>query len=114
MGPVAAHDACGRRLPHLHFALRHSAQVVGSSALCYLIEALGNTEMAGNWIRALLWLRYAQWAFNTPLLVGIVGLLAGTTVMELFYVTLLSWITTGALFAGAISTGLNATWPLYV
>ena len=82
-------------------------------AVCYLIEALGTTEMLANNDRPLLWLRYAQWTFNTPLLVALAGLLAGTTSFELAYTTLLSWITTGALFAAALSRGYNATWPIY-
>ena len=60
------------------------------------------------------WLRYAQWAFNTPLLIAALGLLAGTTASELFFTTFLAWIGTGALFAAALSSGLNATWPLFV
>jgi len=88
--------------------------IVASSALCYLIEALGTTEMAANNDRGLLWLRYAQWAFNTPLLIAITGLLAGTTAFELVYTSLLALVTTGALFAAALSRGFNATWPIYV
>jgi len=105
--------------------------IVAITALAYLIEALGNTEMntgrfdptfvslpdpSSNLVlqnRYLLWLRYAQWAGNTPLILATLGLLAGTTLTELAYVTVLSLITTGALFAAATSTGYNATWPIY-
>jgi len=89
--------------------------IVASSALCYLIEALNGdlSAVSGNNGRAFQWLRYAQWAFNTPLLVATLGLLAGTTAAELFYTTALSWLTTGALFAAALSSGYNATWPIY-
>jgi len=90
--------------------------IVASSALCYLIEALNGPLSAvnANNGRQLQWLRYAQWAFNTPLLIAALGLLAGTTASELFFTTFLAWIGTGALFAGALSSGLNATWPLFV
>ena len=37
-----------------------SLQIVASSALTYLIQALGTTEMSSNNDRGLLWLRYAQ------------------------------------------------------
>jgi bacteriorhodopsin len=86
--------------------------IVAISALAYLVEALGNTEM--DTVRPLLWIRYAQWATNTPLIVIALGLLAGITYTEAFFATALSLITTAALFAAAISTGYNATWPIYV
>jgi len=86
--------------------------IVAISALCYLIEALGNTETGSR--RPLLWLRYVQWATNTPLLILTLGLLAGTTLTEAFFNMALSLLTTGALFAAALSTGFNATWPIYV
>ena len=47
------------------------------------------------------------------MLVAALGLLAGTTAGELFYTTTLTWITTGAFFAAALSTGFNATWPIF-
>ena len=40
-------------------------------------------------------------------------LFAGTTVTEIMYTTLLALLTTGALFAAAVSSGFNATWPIY-
>ena len=81
------------------------------SALAYLIEALGNTEMDTR--RPLLWIRYVQWATNTPLILLALGLLAGVTYTEVFFTTILATITTSALFAAAISTGYNATWPIF-
>ena len=81
------------------------------SALAYLIEALGNTEM--DTTRPLLWIRYVQWVTNTPLILLALGLLAGVTYTEVFFTTILATITTSALFAAAISTGYNATWPIF-
>ena len=57
--------------------------------------------------------RVAEWAASTPLVIALLGLLAGTTTTELLYTTMLALITTGGLFAAAISTGYNATWPIY-
>jgi len=86
--------------------------IVAITALAYLIEALGQTEMFT--VRPLLWIRYAQWATNTPLLILTLVLLAGCTYGEVFFATALAELTTGALFAAAISSGYNATWPIYV
>ena len=55
----------------------------------------------------------AEWAASSPLLIALFGLLAGATVTELLYTTVLALITTGGLFAAAISTGFNATWPIF-
>jgi bacteriorhodopsin len=46
-------------------------------------------------------------------LVGTLGLLAGTTISELFFTTAFSLLVTGGLFAAAISSGANATWPIF-
>ena len=54
-----------------------------------------------------------EWATNTPLILLSLGLLAGVTAAEVFFTTTLALVVTSALFAGAISTGYNATWPLY-
>jgi len=89
-----------------------ATSIVAISALAYLVEALGNTEM--DTVRPLLWIRYAQWATNTPMIILGLGLLAGVTYTEAFFTTVLSSITTAALFAAAISSGYHATWPIYV
>jgi len=81
------------------------------TALAYLIMALGNTEMFT--VRPLLWVRYVQWAVQMPIGLSILGLLAGTTVTELAYVSTLGLLTIGSLFAAAISSGYNATWPIF-
>jgi len=85
--------------------------IVAISALAYLIMALGNTEMDTR--RPLLWVRYAQWATNTPLILLTLGLLAGTTYGEAFFAVAVAEITTAALFAATISTGYNAVWPIF-
>jgi len=86
--------------------------IVAITALAYLIEALGNTEMFT--VRPLLWIRYAQWVTNGPLVLALAGLLAGTTVVELAFVSGLHTILVASLFAAAISSGYNATWPIFV
>lgn len=55
----------------------------------------------------------AEWVTNTPLIILTLGLLAGVTYTEAFFTTVLSVITTAALFAAAVSTGYNAQWPIY-
>lgn len=51
--------------------------------------------------------------FTSPLLLATLGLLVGVTVSELAALTLSCWLVLGAGFAGAISGGVNATWPLF-
>jgi len=82
------------------------------AALAYLIMALGNASYTNNG-RSFHWIRYAQWALVAPLTIIDLGLLAGGHWVEIFFIAFASMIGVGAGFAGALSTGANATWPLY-
>lgn len=55
----------------------------------------------------------AAWAFTSPLLLAVFGLLVGVSLSELAGLTLCMWLTLAAGFAGAISFGTHAAWPLF-
>jgi bacteriorhodopsin len=85
------------------------------AALAYLTMALGGTEYSNPlFYRGFLWIRYVDWAFTVPLLLLDLGLLAGAHWVEVFFAVFCSLIMIFAGFAGAISLGVNATWPLFV
>jgi len=84
------------------------------TALAYLTMAFGSTTMKGhNGERQFEWIRYAAWALVAPVTVWILGLLSGTHWVDLVWITFVSIIGIAAGFAGAISEGWNATWPLF-
>lgn len=53
-------------------------------------------------------------ALTTPLLLVDLALLAGSSYAEIFFLIVCDLIMIAAGFAGAVSGGLNATWPLFV
>jgi len=104
------------------------------TALSYLIQAMGanvgnnfaawptnaaalNTASSAQFthdlIRTFQWLRYAAWAASIPLTVVVVGILAGAHWTEFVWVSLSGLISIAGIYAAAICTGPNATWPLY-
>jgi len=64
--------------------------------------------------RDFLWARYADWAFTTPLLLIDLGLLAGVSLSEIYFIVLCDILMVVAGFAGAVSTGAYAAWPLFI
>ena len=56
----------------------------------------------------------SDWAFTTPLLLLDLGLLAGATLPEIGFVVIMDLIMIATGFAGAVSSGHHATWPLFV
>jgi len=111
------------------------ALINGITALSYLIQALGaigpvntNTAWPGNaaalntatsaqfthnLFRTFMWLRYAAWAAVAPLTIVALGLLAGAHWTELIWVSLSALTSVAGLYAAVISTGPNATWPIF-
>ncbi len=86
------------------------------TALAYLIMAFGDVTIYAHGVgttRAFEWVRYAAWALVAPVTVWILGLLSGAHWVDLIWVSFATIISVGALFAAAISTGFNATWPLF-
>ena len=87
--------------------------VVAIASLAYLVMALGNTHIPVTNGRAFLWVRYADWAATTPLLLLDLGLLAGASSVDIAWVVLCDLLMIAAGFAGATSSGYNAAWPLF-
>lgn len=88
--------------------------VVMIAALAYLVMALGHSAISTSTGRAFMWVRYADWAFTTPLLLIDLGLLAGVSLSETYYIVICDLLMIIAGFAAAVSTGANATWPLFI
>jgi bacteriorhodopsin len=95
-------------------------QINAIGALAYLIMALGNTSYAVFFdpefpeiSRDFQWIRYAQWAITGPLTLITFGLLAGAHWVEVLFIVLACLVGVAAGFAGALSTGLHATWPIF-
>jgi bacteriorhodopsin len=88
--------------------------VVMIAALAYLVMALGNSAISTSSGRDFLWVRYADWAFTTPLLLIDLGLLAGVSLSEIYFIVLCDILMVVAGFAGAVSAGANAAWPLFI
>jgi bacteriorhodopsin len=86
--------------------------VVSCASLAYLVMALGGTAVPTLNARAFLWVRYADWLVTTPLLLIDLGLLVGAPLLEIGWVVAMDVLMVVAGFAGAISTGTNAAWPL--
>lgn len=95
----------------LPFILTTSITAIAS--LAYLIMALGGSAIAVTNGRAFLWVRYADWAATTPLLLLDLGLLAGASYLDISWVVLCDLLMIAAGFAGAVSSGYNAAWPLF-
>lgn len=84
------------------------------AALAYLTMALGNTEYENpNGYRGFLWIRYVDWVITVPLLVIDLGVLAGAHWVDIYFTVFAAIAMIAAGFAGAVSTGTNATWPLF-
>jgi len=84
------------------------------AALAYLTMALGGATMKGhNSVRQFEWIRYAAWALQAPLTVFILGLLSGAHWVDLIWVSFAALVGIAGGFAGAVSGGFNATWPLF-
>jgi bacteriorhodopsin len=96
-------------------ALSHylTTAVVTIASLAYLVMALGNSSTPTANGRAFLWVRYADWVFTTPLLLVDIGLLAGADMMTIGWVVFCDVIMCVAGFAGVVSSGTNAAWPLF-
>jgi len=76
--------------------------------------ALGGSSMTSHIAtRQVEWIRYAAWALQAPLTVTVLGLLAGQHWTVIAWTSLAALLGIGAGFAGALSTGYNATWPLF-
>jgi bacteriorhodopsin len=85
----------------------------------YLIMALGESQMtiqgalnSGVDDRDMLWLRYAIRAINWPLITYTLSKLANGDKSATYFNMVLALVFQGLLFAGAISNGVNASWPL--
>ena len=90
-----------------------STGVVAIASLAYLVMALGGTAVPTANGRAFLWVRYADWAFTTPLLLVDLGLLAGADALTIGWVVFCDVLMVAAGYAGVVSTGTNAVWPLF-
>lgn len=100
-------------------------QVNAAGALSYMLMALGHTGYAVHvenqfWIeegdtpvREFLWLRYANWGVTTPIVIAILGFLAGANSTSIFYVGSVAVFFFASLFAGAIHTGFHSTWAIF-
>jgi len=76
--------------------------------------ALGGATMKGHdSVRQFEWVRYAAWALEAPLTVFALGLLAGAHWVDQIWVSFATLVGIAAGFAGAVSGGYNATWPLF-
>ena len=91
-----------------------TTSVVLIASLAYLVMALGHSAISTSSGRDFLWARYADWAFTTPLLLIDLGLLAGVSLSEIFFIVLCDILMVVAGFAAAVSTGANAAWPLFI
>lgn len=78
-------------------------QINAITALSYLIQALDSGVQ---------WVRYAQWALTGPLTMVTFGLLAGASWVDIFFTVIATLLGVAAGFAGALSLGENAAWPL--
>ena len=87
--------------------------VVTIASLAYLVMALGRSDIPVTNGRAFLWVRYADWAATTPLLLLDLGLLAGASPVDIAWVVLCDLLMIAAGFAGSTSSGYNAAWPLF-
>ena len=63
--------------------------------------------------RSFLWVRYADWAITTPLILIDLAILVGAPFADIFYLVIADLLMIAAGFAGATSNGLNAVWPLF-
>lgn len=103
------------KAPKRQLFINLSTLAVASSALAYLIMALGDAQIniGRGYVREFQWLHYADWTATTPIIFTILGLLAGVSWTEIVFYIGCALLYVGALFAGAMSTGLNAIWPLF-
>jgi len=84
------------------------------TALAYLTMAFGNTVITGhNNVRQFQWIRYAAWVLVAPITMWILGLLSGAHWVDLIWVSFAAILGVAAGFAGGVSSGFNATWPLF-
>lgn len=88
------------------------------TALAFLIQALGQVTIMAHGsnngtTRSFEWVRYAAWALVAPITIWIFGLLSGAHWVELIWVSIVTIVGLAAGYAGAISNGFNATWPLF-
>ena len=90
-----------------------TTSVVLIASLAYLVMALGQSSFSVTNGRQFLWVRYADWAATTPLLLLDLGLLAGASYVDISWVILCDLLMVAAGFAGAVSSGYNAAWPLF-
>jgi bacteriorhodopsin len=58
--------------------------------------------------------RYADWLLTTPLLLLDLGLLVGASNVDIGWIVFCDVIMVVAGFAGVVSTGTNAAWPLFI
>ena len=91
-----------------------TTSVVSIASLAYLVMALGHSTIVIPGPREFLWVRYADWAATTPLLLIDIGLLAGASYADIALVVLADLLMIAAGFAASVSYGTNATWPLFV
>lgn len=91
--------------------------IVTTSALAYLVMALGNSEILnGLCNREFIWVRYADWAVTGPLSLTLLGFIAGADYADIVFVVACSLLSTAAYFAGATSPGWggpDVPWPLF-
>jgi len=86
----------------------------GIAAACYLIMALGSTEYSDvNGARGFLWLRSVDYVFTLPLFLVTLGVLAGGHWTDVFFAVFAAIVAVGMGFAATMSSGYNATWPIY-
>lgn len=62
--------------------------MVSIASLAYLIMALGNSHISVANGRGFLWVRYADWAATTPLLLADLGLLVGASYADIAWIIL--------------------------
>ena len=91
--------------------------ITACATLAYLVMALGRSDIVSGQPeltpRAFLWVRYADWAITTPLIIVDLALLVGVPYADIFFLIIADLLMIASGFAGATSMGHNAVWPLF-
>lgn len=103
--------------PEARLLYRLATLLVAVTALAHLVMVLGGpgVSIEGHAGEALpvQWVRYAEWVVTAPLTIVMLGLLAGGHWSDMLIAVTSAELGIAAGFAAAVSTGGNATWPLF-
>lgn len=103
--------------PEARLLYRLATLLLAVTALAHLVMVLGGPGVsavghAGETL-PVQWVRYAEWAVTAPLTIVMLGLLAGGHWSDILVAVSSAELGIAAGFAAAMSTGANATWPLF-